>query len=72
MSYFGWSPYDVVYQVRDFVLHIWNIGLQDHRPLHGLFPAGRRRGRAGLRRPAAFELSALSFGYARVTGCSLS
>ncbi|RUM98917.1 hypothetical protein EET67_04530 [Pseudaminobacter arsenicus] len=26
MNFFGWSPYDVLYRVRDFVLDIWNMG----------------------------------------------
>ncbi|TKT74205.1 DUF6460 domain-containing protein [Aquamicrobium sp. LC103] len=26
MSAFGWSPFDVLYGVRDFFLQIWNLG----------------------------------------------
>ncbi len=26
MSAFGWSPYDVLWQVRKFFLDIWNMG----------------------------------------------
>jgi len=26
MSAFGWSPFDVFDRIRDFVLHLWNMG----------------------------------------------
>lgn len=26
MSAFGWSPFDVVYAIRDFVIGIWELG----------------------------------------------
>jgi hypothetical protein len=26
MSTFGWTPYDIYYGVRDFFLHLWNMG----------------------------------------------
>jgi hypothetical protein len=28
MSAFGWSPYDVLYAIHDFVLHLWNMGFR--------------------------------------------
>lgn len=40
MSYFGWSPYDVVYQVRDFVVHIWNLGFKTIDRFMGYFLLG--------------------------------
>jgi hypothetical protein len=26
MNAFGWSPFDVLYRIEDFVLDIWNMG----------------------------------------------
>ncbi|MDW6024044.1 DUF6460 domain-containing protein [Mesorhizobium sp. BAC0120] len=26
MSAFGWTPFDILQQLRNFVLHIWNMG----------------------------------------------
>lgn len=28
MSALHWTPYDVLYAFRDFVLHIWNMGFE--------------------------------------------
>lgn len=28
MHAFGWSPYDVLYGIRDFVLNLWNMGFR--------------------------------------------
>lgn len=40
MSYFGWSPYDVVYAVRDFFLSIWNMGFRAIDRFVGYFLLG--------------------------------
>lgn len=40
MSYFGWSPYDVFYQMRDFVLQIWNMGFKAIDRFMGYFLLG--------------------------------
>jgi hypothetical protein len=40
MSYFGWSPYDVVYGVRDFFLQIWNMGFRAIDRFVGYFLLG--------------------------------
>jgi hypothetical protein len=28
MTTFGWSPYDVLYGVRDFFVNLWNMGFR--------------------------------------------
>jgi Domain of unknown function (DUF6460) len=28
MSAFGWTPFDIVYGIRDFALHLWNMGFR--------------------------------------------
>ena len=50
MSAFGWSPFDIIYGISDFLLEIWNMGFPRHRPVLGLFPAWRCDCRAGLPR----------------------
>ncbi len=50
MSAFGWSPFDVLYGIRDFFLDIWNMGFRGDRPLPRLFPARRGHRHPGLHR----------------------
>ncbi len=40
MSAFGWSPYDVVYAIRDFFLRIWNMGFSAIENFVGYFLLG--------------------------------
>ena len=28
MNAFGWTPYDILFQIRDFFLHLWNMGFR--------------------------------------------
>jgi hypothetical protein len=28
MNAFGWTPYDVLFEIRDFFLHLWNMGFR--------------------------------------------
>jgi hypothetical protein len=40
MSAFGWSPFDVVYGIRDFLLDIWRMGLRAIDRFLGTFILG--------------------------------
>ncbi|PSJ60338.1 DUF6460 domain-containing protein [Pseudaminobacter soli (ex Li et al. 2025)] len=40
MSFFGWSPYDIFYQLRDFVVQIWNMGFKAIDRFVGYFLLG--------------------------------
>lgn len=40
MSYFGWSPYDLVYQIHDFVLQVWHMGFRAFNRFVGYFLLG--------------------------------
>ena len=56
MSAFGWSPFDVLYGIRDFFVDIWNMGFSRARPLLRLFPARRGDRRSGLHPAQAVQL----------------
>jgi hypothetical protein len=40
MSFFGWSPYDVFYQIRDSILQLWNMGFRAIDRFVGYFILG--------------------------------
>jgi Family of unknown function (DUF6460) len=40
MSAFGWSPFDVVYGIRDFVLDLWRMGFRAIDRFVGYFLLG--------------------------------
>jgi hypothetical protein len=40
MSFFGWSPYDVFYQIRDSILQLWNMGFRAIDRFVGYFVLG--------------------------------
>lgn len=40
MNAFGWSPYDVLYGIRDFFLDIWNMGWRAIERFLGYFLLG--------------------------------
>lgn len=40
MNAFGWSPYDVIYGIRDFFLDIWNMGFRAVDRFLGYFLLG--------------------------------
>ena len=40
MSAFGWSPFDVVYGIRDFFLDIWRMGFRAIDRFLGTFILG--------------------------------
>ena len=40
MSAFGWSPLDVLYNIRDFFLDIWNMGFRAIERFVGYFLLG--------------------------------
>ena len=56
MSAFGWTPYDVLYGLRDFVLHIWNMGFRAVDRFVGYFLLG-----AAIVVPAFILLRLLSY-----------
>lgn len=40
MSAFGWSPFDLLYGIRDFFLRIWNMGFAAIENFIGYFLLG--------------------------------
>jgi hypothetical protein len=56
MSAFGWSPYDVVYAIRDFFMRIWNMGFAALDNFVGYFLLG-----AAVVVPAFIVLRILSY-----------
>ncbi len=40
MSFFGWSPYDVFYQIRDSIVQLWNMGFRAIDRFVGYFILG--------------------------------
>lgn len=56
MSAFGWSPWDVLYGVRDFFVGIWNMGFDALYRFWGYFLLG-----AAVVVPAFIVLRVLSY-----------
>ena len=56
MTAFGWSPLDVLYGIRDFVLDIWNMGFAALERMLGYFLLG-----AAIVVPAFIILRLLSY-----------
>lgn len=56
MSAFGWTPYDILFGLRDFVLHIWNMGFRAVDRFVGYFLLG-----AAVVVPAFIVLRVLSY-----------
>ena len=40
MSTFGWSPFDILYGIRDFFESIWNLGWRAFERFFGYFVLG--------------------------------
>jgi Family of unknown function (DUF6460) len=56
MSAFGWSPFDILYGIRDFVLNLWSMGFKAIDRFVGYFLLG-----AAIVIPAFLVLRILSY-----------